>query len=76
MVGSRVYPGFRLRAMRVDVFAHIQRLSLGFFERNRAGVLISRITNDVEALDQLVTDGITSLVQNTLTLGGSVKACS
>jgi ATP-binding cassette subfamily B protein len=34
-------------------------------------VLISRITNDVEALDQLVTDGVTSLVQNTLTLLGS-----
>src|SRR5205823_5232422 len=35
------------------------------------GVIISRLTNDVEALDQLVTDGVTSLVQNTLTLLGS-----
>src|ERR671931_531401 len=50
---------------------HLQRLSLGFYERNRAGVIISRLTNDVEALDQLVTDGVTSLVQNTLTLLGS-----
>ena len=50
------------------LFRHLQRLSLGFYERNRAGVIISRLTNDVEALDQLVTDGVTSLVQNTLTL--------
>ena len=53
------------------LFGHLQRLSLGFFERNRAGVIISRLTNDVEALDQLVTDGVTSLVQNTLTLVGT-----
>ena len=46
-------------------------LSLGFYERNRAGVIISRLTNDVEAIDQLVTDGVTSLVQNTLTLIGT-----
>jgi ATP-binding cassette subfamily B protein len=66
------WTGERMLAdLRNHLFRHLQRLSLGFFERNRAGVLISRITNDVEALDQLVTDGITSLVQNTLTLGGS-----
>ncbi|HEX3268086.1 MAG TPA: ABC transporter ATP-binding protein, partial [Gaiellaceae bacterium] len=53
------------------LFDHLQRLSLGFFERNRAGVIISRLTNDVEAIDQLVTDGVTSLVQNTLTLVGT-----
>src|SRR5581483_9206769 len=57
--------------LRNHLFRHLQRLSLGFYERNRAGVLISRLTNDVEALDQLVTDGVTSLVQNSLTLLGS-----
>jgi ABC-type multidrug transport system fused ATPase/permease subunit len=65
-VGERM-----LADLRNYLFRHLQRLSLGFYERNRAGVLISRITNDVEALDQLVTDGVTSLVQNTLTLLGS-----
>jgi ATP-binding cassette subfamily B protein len=66
------WTGERILAdLRNTLFRHLQRLSLGFFERNRAGVIISRITNDVEALDQLVTDGVTSLVQNTLTLGGS-----
>ncbi len=60
-----------LADLRGHVFSHLQRLSLGFYERNRAGVLISRLTNDVEALDQLVTDGLTSLIQNTLTLVGA-----
>jgi ATP-binding cassette subfamily B protein len=66
------WTGERMLAdLRNQVFAHLQRLSLGFFERNRAGVIVSRLTNDVEALDQLVTDGVTSLVQSTLTLGGT-----
>jgi ATP-binding cassette subfamily B protein len=66
------WTGERMLAdLRNQVFRHLQRLSLGFYERNRAGVIISRLTNDVEALDQLVTDGVTSLVQNTLTLVGS-----
>jgi ABC-type multidrug transport system fused ATPase/permease subunit len=65
-VGERILADLRNR-----LFDHLQRLSLGFFERNRAGVIISRLTNDVEAIDQLVTDGVTSLVQNTLTLVGT-----
>jgi ATP-binding cassette subfamily B protein len=66
------WTGERMLAdLRNHVFGHLQRLSLGFYERNRAGVLISRLTNDVEALDQLVTDGFTSLLQNTLTLLGA-----
>jgi ATP-binding cassette, subfamily B, bacterial len=66
------WTGERILAdLRNKLFRHLQRLSLGFFERNRAGVLISRLTNDVEALDQLVTDGVTSLFQNTLILAGS-----
>src|SRR5437870_842373 len=66
------WTGERILAdLRNLLFRHLQRLSLGFYERNRAGVIISRLTNDVEALDRLVTDGVTSLVQNTLTLLGS-----
>jgi ABC-type multidrug transport system fused ATPase/permease subunit len=66
------WTGERILAdLRNLLFGHLQRLSLGFYERNRAGVIISRLTNDVEALDQLVTDGVASLVQNTLTLVGS-----
>jgi ABC-type multidrug transport system fused ATPase/permease subunit len=66
------WTGERILAdLRNKVFRHLQRLSLGFYERNRAGVIISRLTNDVDALDQLVTDGVTTLVQNTLLLVGS-----
>ena len=60
-----------LSDLRNLLFRHLQRLSLGFYERNRAGVIISRLTNDVEAIDQLVTDGVTTLVQSTLTLFGT-----
>jgi ATP-binding cassette subfamily B protein len=65
-VGERI-----LADLRKQLFGHLQKLSLGFYERNRAGVLISRMTNDVEAIDQLVTDGVTVLAQSTLTLGGT-----
>jgi ATP-binding cassette, subfamily B, bacterial len=60
-----------LADLRNTLFRHLQRLSLGFYERNRAGVIISRLTNDVEALDQLVTDGVTTLIQSTLFLIGT-----
>jgi len=65
-VGERI-----LADLRKQLFGHLQELSLGFYERNRAGVLISRMTNDVEAIDQLVTDGVTTLAQSTLLLGGT-----
>ena len=65
-VGERV-----LADLRERLFQHLERLSLGFYERNRTGAVISRLTNDIEALDQLVTDGVTSLLQNSLVLLGS-----
>ncbi|HEV7133771.1 MAG TPA: ABC transporter ATP-binding protein [Gaiellaceae bacterium] len=65
-VGERI-----LADLRIRLFSHLQRLSLGFYERNRAGVIISRLTNDVEAIDQLVTDGVTTLMQSSLTLIGT-----
>jgi ATP-binding cassette subfamily B protein len=61
-----------LQDLRVQLFSHLQRLSIGFYSRNRAGVIISRLTNDVEALDQLVEDGLATLIQSGLTLVGVV----
>lgn len=61
-----------LQDLRIQLFEHIQSLSLGFYSRNRAGVVISRLTNDVQALDQLVTDGVTTLFQSTLMLLGVI----
>ncbi len=61
-----------LQDLRVRLFSHLQSLSIGFYSRNRAGVIISRMTNDVEALDQLVSDGLATLFQSGLTLLGVV----
>jgi len=60
-----------LQDLRIEVFQHLQKLSIGFYSRNKAGVLISRLTNDVQALDQLVTEGISTLFSATLTLFGT-----
>ncbi len=60
-----------LQDLRERIFSHLQRLSIGFYSRNKTGVLISRLTNDVQALDQLVTDGVVTLFSSTLTLLGT-----
>jgi ATP-binding cassette subfamily B protein len=61
-----------LQDLRTRIYQHLQAMSIGFFTRRKAGVLISRLTNDVQALDSLVTDGIVTLFQATLTLVGVV----
>jgi ATP-binding cassette, subfamily B, bacterial len=60
-----------LQDLRIELFEHLQRLSVGFYGRNKTGVLISRMTNDVQALDQLVTEGISTLFSASLTLIGT-----
>jgi ABC-type multidrug transport system fused ATPase/permease subunit len=66
-VGQRV-----LADLRIRIFTHLQSLPIGFYESRPAGVLISRMTNDVEALDSLVTDSVVTLFQSGLTLIGTV----
>jgi ATP-binding cassette subfamily B protein len=61
-----------LQDLRIQLFKHLQSLSIGFYSRNRAGVIISRMTNDVEALDQLISDGLATLFQSTLMLVGVI----
>ncbi|MCB0875293.1 MAG: ATP-binding cassette domain-containing protein, partial [Solirubrobacterales bacterium] len=61
-----------LQNLRERIYTHLQSMSLGFYTRNRPGVLISRMTNDVQALDTLVTDGIVTMVSSVLTLVGVV----
>jgi ABC-type multidrug transport system fused ATPase/permease subunit len=61
-----------LADLRLQIFRHLQEMPVGFYERRPAGMLISRMTNDVEALDSLVTDTVVTLFQATLTLAGSV----
>ena len=66
-VGTRV-----LQDLRQRVFVHIQSMPMGFFTRRSPGVLISRMTNDIEALNQLVTSGVVTMFSSTLTLVGVV----
>jgi ABC-type multidrug transport system fused ATPase/permease subunit len=66
-VGTRA-----LQDLREHVFAHLQSMSIGFFTRRSPGVLISRMTNDIEALNQLLTSGVTTLFSSVLTLFGVV----
>ncbi|MDX6721780.1 MAG: ATP-binding cassette, subfamily bacterial [Solirubrobacteraceae bacterium] len=61
-----------LADLRLQIFRHLQEMPVGFYERRPAGVLISRMTNDVEALDSLVTDTVVTLFQASLTLIGSI----
>jgi ATP-binding cassette subfamily B protein len=66
-VGTRA-----LQDLRERVFTHLQSMSIGFFTRRSPGVLISRMTNDIEALNQLVTDGVVTMFSSVLTLVGVV----
>jgi len=66
-VGTRA-----LQDLREHIFAHLQSMSIGFFTRRSPGVLISRMTNDIEALNQLLTSGVTTLFSSVLTLIGVV----
>jgi ABC-type multidrug transport system fused ATPase/permease subunit len=61
-----------LADLRIRIFTHLQSQSIGFYESRPAGVLISRMTNDVEALESLVTDSVVTLFQSGLTLIGAV----
>ena len=61
-----------LADLRLAIFDHLQLLPVSFYERRPAGVLISRMTNDVEALDTLVTDSVVTLFQGGLTLIGTL----
>ncbi len=66
-VGQRTLADLRLR-----IFTHLQQQPIGFYESRPAGVLISRMTNDVEALESLVTDSVVTLFQAGLTLVGAI----
>jgi len=63
LLGQRV-----MRDIRMQIFAHLQRLSVSFFDRNPAGRLITRVTSDVETLNELFTSGVVSGLGDLFTL--------
>ncbi len=54
--------------LREDLFDHLTTLSLRYFSQQKAGWIISRLTSDVDALSDVLSQGLTTLVVNTLTL--------
>jgi ATP-binding cassette, subfamily B, bacterial len=64
-VGQRV-----LFAVRTKLFRHLQTLSLDFYERERTGRLVARMTADIDAMSDLVTDGLVTLVTALITMVG------
>jgi ATP-binding cassette subfamily B multidrug efflux pump len=63
-----------LQQVRQDLFDHLQKLSLRFYDRNPAGELMSRLTNDIDAINQAVSQNVTALLSGLLTLVGILIA--
>ena len=73
MVVARVGEAF-LRDLRVRVFRHITTLGLDFFDREKTGRLVARMTSDVDAMQELIQMGLTAFVQNILLFSGALVA--
>ncbi|MGA2490640.1 MAG: ABC transporter ATP-binding protein, partial [Anaerolineales bacterium] len=63
-----------LKQMRKDLFTHLQSLPIAFFDRNPAGELMSRLTNDIDAINQAVSQNVTSLIASVFTMVGILVA--
>ncbi len=63
LLGQRV-----MRDLRRDIFGHVQRLPVVFFDRNPVGRLVTRVTSDVEALNELFTAGVVAGLGDLFTL--------
>jgi ATP-binding cassette subfamily B protein len=61
-----------LRDLRISVFAHLQKLSMPYYDREKAGVVVSRMTSDIDSLAELVQMGLSMFVANGLLLVISV----
>ncbi len=59
-----------MRVLRRDLFEHLQTLSLGFFDRHPHGELMSRLTNDMDAISRVLAQNVTDLFGGLLTLVG------
>lgn len=69
------YVGQRAMAdLRMDLFRHLQRLPVAFFSRTPVGRLVTRVTNDVDTLNELLTSGIVAVFGDLFTLVGIVAA--
>ena len=60
------------RNMRQDIFSHLQRLSLTFYAKREVGSVVSRATNDIDKITELITSGVANVVADILTLVGII----
>lgn len=58
--------------IRQQVFSHLQKMSLSFFDRNPVGRLVTRVTNDTETLNDMYTNVLVSLLKDVFILGGVI----
>jgi ATP-binding cassette subfamily B protein len=58
--------------MRAQIFAHLQRMHVGFFDRNPVGRLVTRLTSDIDALNEMFTSGIFAIFEDVFVLIGIV----
>ena len=63
-----------LSRLRRDLFAHMQNLPIRFFDSRPVGELMSRLTNDIDAINQAVSQNVTSLFASVLSLSGILAA--
>ncbi len=63
-----------LKQLRKDLFTQVQRLPVSFFDRNPAGDLLSRLTNDIDAINQAISQNVTTLVASLLSMAGILIA--
>lgn len=63
-----------LSQVRVDIFDKIESLPLAFFDQNKAGDLMSRLVNDIQTINQLLSQGITQVIGSVLSLVGIIIA--
>ena len=61
-----------VRDMRRDLFEHLQTLSMSYFDRHSQGDLMSRLTNDMDAISQSLSQDLTSLVSNVLSVAAII----
>jgi ATP-binding cassette, subfamily B, multidrug efflux pump len=56
--------------LRSQIFRHLQQMHVGFFDRNPVGRLVTRVTTDVDALNEMFTAGVVSIFEDVFVLGG------
>jgi ATP-binding cassette subfamily B protein len=58
--------------LRAQIFRHLQRLHIAFYDKNPVGRLVTRVTSDVDALNEMFTSGVVSLFEDVFVLGGII----